>query len=412
MPTPLTRRGVLAAGVGAAAAVIVPTTAAQAAQANPGPPKVGFTLNAETLDGGEQVTALTLDVRKLGPIDPASLSTSTFAVHAKATSPVAGATGADYDGPRPVTKAGLDRNGNIVLELSHGEGVVGAPSLGYVFSRGRNVQLKLAYTITQQEPLQPKRGKPITIERFVQGKLSNPEVDAFSYHASGSGLKYRLYKPDHRPGKRPLIVWLHGGGEGASLADNYYDNETTLRANRGALGFATQESQRIFKGAMSLRRRALRSGSRTARVSPRRSARSSRRSPASTTSTGTGSTWPAAATAVHEPEDDHHVPGSVRRLGAGLRRRRRKPADDHRRRAQGHQNPDLADRFAGRRHRQPAGQHRPRARSHSQVAGHPLRQRDLGRVPVPRPLVLDLPGPQRPEHPGTHIWQWLARQHN
>ena len=50
-------------------------------------------------------------------------------------------------------------------------------------------------------------------------------------------------------GKRPLIVWLHGGGEGASLPDDYYDNETTLRANRGALGFATAEGQRIFDGA-------------------------------------------------------------------------------------------------------------------------------------------------------------------
>ena len=30
---------------------------------------------------------------------------------------------------------------------------------------------------------------------------------------------------------------------------DYYDNETPLRANRGALGFATQEAQRIFGGA-------------------------------------------------------------------------------------------------------------------------------------------------------------------
>ncbi|NMO54612.1 prolyl oligopeptidase family serine peptidase [Actinoplanes sp. TBRC 11911] len=42
---------------------------------------------------------------------------------------------------------------------------------------------------------------------------------------------------------------MHGGGEGASLPDDYYDNETTLRANRGALGFATPQAQRIFDGA-------------------------------------------------------------------------------------------------------------------------------------------------------------------
>src|SRR4029079_236043 len=50
-------------------------------------------------------------------------------------------------------------------------------------------------------------------------------------------------------GGSPLVVWLHGGGEGGLLPDGYYDNETTLRANRGALGFATQEAQQIFGGA-------------------------------------------------------------------------------------------------------------------------------------------------------------------
>jgi predicted peptidase len=62
-------------------------------------------------------------------------------------------------------------------------------------------------------------------------------------------MKYRLFSPAKIRGRRPLVVWLHGGGEGASLPDDYYDNETTLRANRGALGFATPEAQRIFDGA-------------------------------------------------------------------------------------------------------------------------------------------------------------------
>ena len=75
-------------------------------------------------------------------------------------------------------------------------------------------------------------------------------MDAFSYHVSRLGDEVPAVLPDRRPGRqRPLIVWLHGGGEGASLPDNYYDNETTLRANRGALGFATPEAQRIFAGA-------------------------------------------------------------------------------------------------------------------------------------------------------------------
>ena len=146
-----------------------------------------------------------------------------------------------------MTKARLDRSGRIVLELLHGEGQGGASTLGYILSRGRNVRLDLVFTITQNLPLPRWHGKPLTIAGFEQGELVNPEVDAFSYHGSEATLKYRLYKPGR--GKRPLIVWLHGGGEGALLPDNYYDNETTLRANRGALGFATREAQQIFGGA-------------------------------------------------------------------------------------------------------------------------------------------------------------------
>jgi predicted peptidase len=135
--------------------------------------------------------------------------------------------------------------------LSYAEGQLGGGTLGYIVSRGRNVRLDLVYTITQNAPIVLRDGRPVTVSRFVQGRLVNPEVDAFSYHRSASGMKYRLYSPGHASGRggRPLVVWLHGGGEGASLPDGYYDNETVLRANRGALGFATEKAQRIFSGA-------------------------------------------------------------------------------------------------------------------------------------------------------------------
>ncbi|WP_328472987.1 prolyl oligopeptidase family serine peptidase [Actinoplanes sp. NBC_00393] len=251
MTMPISRRAALAAGAGVAAGLTIPGAAARAG----GPPRtgVGFTLNAQTLDGGEQITSLTLHTARLGRIDPGGLTAGTFSVHATATSPIPLAPGelifSEYDLDRTVTAARLDRRGDIVLELSHAEGQVGGGTLGYIVSRGRNVRLDLVYTITQNSPITVRGGRPVTISRFEQGRLSNPEVDAFSYHRSRSGMKYRLYSPKHHRGRRPLVVWLHGGGEGASLPDGYYDNETTLRANRGALGFATPEGQRIFGGA-------------------------------------------------------------------------------------------------------------------------------------------------------------------
>jgi predicted esterase len=249
MATSMSRRSVLAAGAGAAVGLTLPGAAARAG----GHPatRVGFTLGAETLDGGEQVTSVTLATGRLGRIEPASLTTGTFTVHARATSPIPIAPGdeifSEYDLDRTVTRARLDHRGDIVLDLAYAEGQVGGGTLGYIASRGRNVRLDLAYTITQHRPV-VVRGRPVTVPEFVPGRLVNPEVDAFGYRVAGSGMKYRLYSPSRR-GRRPLVVWLHGGGEGASLPDGYYDNETTLRANRGALGFATPAAQRIFGGA-------------------------------------------------------------------------------------------------------------------------------------------------------------------
>jgi predicted esterase len=253
MATPISRRSVLAAGAGAAVGLTLPGAAAQAGGHPAG--RVRFTLDAVTLDGGEQVTSVTLATGRLGRIDPASLTTGTFTVHAKATSPIPIAPGdqifSEYDLDRTVTAVRLDRHGDIVLDLAYGEGRLGGGTLGYIASKGRNVRLDLVYTITQHNPFVVRGHHPVTITEFIQGRLSNPEVDAFGYHVSGSGMKYRLFSPHRRAGRggRPLVVWLHGGGEGASLPDNYYDNETTLRANRGALGFATPEAQRIFSGA-------------------------------------------------------------------------------------------------------------------------------------------------------------------
>ncbi|GAA2716334.1 carboxylesterase family protein [Actinoplanes palleronii] len=255
MTMSISRRTVLAGSAGAAVGLALPAAAdaaaADAAAAHPAT-AVRFTLDAETLDGGEQVTSVTLDTGRLGPIAASSVTTGTFTVHAKATSPLPIAPGdqifSEYDLDRPITAARLDRHGDIVLELSHAEGQLGGGTLGYLAGRGRNVRLDLVYTITQHTPLVRRHGAPVTITRFLQGRLRNPEVDAFRHHASRSGLKYRLYSPAAH-GPRPLVVWLHGGGEGASLPDGYYDNETTLRANRGALGFATPAAQRIFSGA-------------------------------------------------------------------------------------------------------------------------------------------------------------------
>ncbi len=128
-----------------------------------------------------------------------------------------------------------------------GPTVASASTLTYLGAQGRNVMLDLTYTITQNTPLTLKNGRSATISRFTQGALVDPEVDRFSAAVSRQGLNYRLAKPTTGRGERPLVVWLHGNGEGGF--PGYYDNEVQLRANRGALGPATVEAQAVFGGA-------------------------------------------------------------------------------------------------------------------------------------------------------------------
>ena len=256
MSTTLPRRTLLSSGavgaaLGAAALVTVP-----GAHADPGRGGSGadarFDLLGEVLDGGEQVVGLRISAKALAPVDPASLTADTFTVHVRATSPLDGALA--YEQDRTVTGARFEGK-DVVLDLEHGEGMAGTGTL--LYTRGRNVLLDLEVTLTQAEPLRARgSGADVVLDPLVQGELRDPEVDAFSAHQVSGGLKYRLFTPSAR-GKgraKALVVWLHGGGEGGLLTGgfDYYDNESTLRANRGALGFATAEAQEVFGGAYVL----------------------------------------------------------------------------------------------------------------------------------------------------------------
>ena len=263
----VSRRSLLIGGATVAAVALTPEIAHADDNARSTARTVTFTLNASTLDGGEQVTSLTLDTSCFDDIVASSLTAGTFAVHAKAESPVPLPAGTlnfgAYDVDRVVTGVRLVR-GRIVIDLQSGftngvnpttgafttVGAPGAGTLGYIVPGGRNLQSKLTYTITQKLPITLRRGGALTLPGFVQGKLVNAEVDAYKYAKSADGMNYRLYVPEgHSHDKKPLIVWLHGGGEGGLASLNYYDNEAPLRANRGSLGFSTDAAQKVFGGA-------------------------------------------------------------------------------------------------------------------------------------------------------------------
>ena len=278
MATPVSRRTVLAAGA-AAAGLSLPGVAAYAG----GHPttSVGFTLNAEVLDGGEQVTSITLDTARLGPIDPASLTTGTFSVHAKATSPIPIAPGdlifSEYDLDRPVTAVRLDHRGNIVLDLSYAEGQVGGGTLGYIVSKGRNVQLDLVYTITQNAPIALRNHRSITISSFVQGRLSRPRGGRVQlpHLRLGNEVPAVLAHPGRRPPAPPdgASARSSSGCTAGVRAPRCPTTTTTTRPRCEPTAVRWASPPRRHNGSspapMSWPRRARPSGSRTAPASPR-----------------------------------------------------------------------------------------------------------------------------------------------
>lgn len=224
-----------------------------------------FVLNAQVLDGGQQVVSVTIDTPD--GVDPAALDASTFSVRAKGANKYRGLDPAtvsgEFDVERQVRGVNLDQDGDVVVRLAYGEGVPGAQTFGYAGDQSRNIMLALDYTVTQRKPLRLKNGQSVSYTGFDQGAVVDPEVDAFSSGTSKSGLRYRLYSPGTprasagaaavgvskaAQGKaKPLVVFLHGGGEGGW--SQAYDNDLQLIANRGALGFATREAQAMFGGA-------------------------------------------------------------------------------------------------------------------------------------------------------------------
>lgn len=208
-----------------------------------------FQLNAHVFDGGQQVVSLTLEASRYR-ISPRSLSVNTFQVHAKGSNPYTSLDPSTvfgtYDQYRTVTGVRLDRDGDIVISLLSGDDAPGAYTFGWANSVGRNVMLDLEYTVTQRLPIRTAKGQ-LTFSSLSQGEVVDPEVDAYGAGVASNGIKYRLYTPPRTRQARPLIVWLHGGGEGGW--EQAYDNDLPLIANRGALGFSTPKGQKIFRGA-------------------------------------------------------------------------------------------------------------------------------------------------------------------
>ena len=136
-----------------------------------------------------------------------------------------------------------DEGSHVTLVLGVAPGwILGSP-IQYVRTDKCRGNVWVDYDLTVTE----KAGGRVWDTRA--GRIS-PLVDRFDHsgkfvHASGKALSYASFTPRTSREKSPLLIWLHGGGEGGT------DPTIPLLGNR-ATAYASDAIQAIFQGAYVL----------------------------------------------------------------------------------------------------------------------------------------------------------------
>jgi predicted peptidase len=148
----------------------------------------------------------------------------------------------------------LDSGEFLTLELEVGPGLSLDSALNYVSDQGGNNWIDANYTISQLKDIETEAGTLSGIKITELNKIFRPQIEKFVtgssfYNDSINGdinLTYAAYEPEVKDmTKKPLIVWLHGGGEGGT------DPTIPLAANK-SVNFASEEIQDIYGGAYVL----------------------------------------------------------------------------------------------------------------------------------------------------------------
>jgi len=209
----------------------------------------------EIEDWGAAITKVIVDVGK--PIPKDSVTSDTFDVHVSRSDSRLSAPFLE-EGSRNVTKAYVaDKNGNpvvqtgnyVVLEMQIGPDISLGSAIHYDWAgSGYNDWNENTYTITQKEAIETTAGSisGLVVDTFNGGVREL--VDNFSTGQATYDeitLTYADFSPAKDKGKNPLIIWLHGAGEGGT------DPTIAISGNKAA-NFASDEIQSYFDGAYVL----------------------------------------------------------------------------------------------------------------------------------------------------------------
>ena len=213
-----------------------------------------YSLKAKVFDYGQNIVSIEIDTKGKGKnIQNKQIAKDTFKVFAKGTLPKDAGIVLDdktkssgtFEVEREIENIYVNDKGNIVINLKYGKDVAGANTLSYVTGDvSRNVLMDLEYKVEQKKEI-----KGYKAGFYRQGKIVDEEADKFVAAKSKSGVNYQYFKPVNKDDgkKHPLIIWFHGNGEGGYK--DYRNNVSQKLANRGAVAFAEDKTQKIFGGA-------------------------------------------------------------------------------------------------------------------------------------------------------------------
>lgn len=210
---------------------------------------------AEVKDWGATITKIIVNLGK--PVPKDAITKDTFKVHversdSRLVNPIF------EEGNRKVTKAYVsDKSGNpvnktgsyVVLEMEIGPALTLSSAIHYdAAGSGFNAWNDNKYTITQQKAIKTKSGTISGLKIDTSAGEIRKLVDQYTTGKAtfdGVTLTYVDYAPAQDKVKNPLVIWLHGMGEGGT------DPTIPISGNKAA-NFASKDIQSYFGGAYVL----------------------------------------------------------------------------------------------------------------------------------------------------------------
>ncbi len=205
-----------------------------------------YTLIVEGYDWGPGVNKVVLPMGE----SISEVNASDFLVEARRSADGVQMSPQEAQGTRKVLHAYVSNQaGKLTKEGNHATLVLlvsptdplGSP-MKYIFKDGRGSNKWIDYKLDITHKASQKKWNS-------ESARMRPQIDKFdlngTYGQDGIDLTYASYVPKTGDGKSPLIIWLHGGGEGGT------DPSIPLSANK-ATNYASDEIQTIFGGAYVL----------------------------------------------------------------------------------------------------------------------------------------------------------------